>query len=367
MIFFIPILLYYILLIFAAIKFQYYNDSIQLISAHNVSVSVLIPFKDEENNIKNIINNLKTQSYNNNLLQYILINDNSTDNSFKIAKNEIKDDNRFEIIELSNNFGKKQALSKGLELAKHEIIIHTDADVLLNKEWITTIVNFYLKYNFKLALAPVLYKTEKTILEKLQSLEIINLAGLTGGSLLLGIPLMANGANLIYHKSIKHLFIDSINNKSSGDDIFFLEKVIEKYPEEIKYIKHKEAIVYTYPEETLNLLINQRLRWAGKSVKFSNKTILITGIIIIIINIIVLLGFILTFFMNNIIKPYLLFLSFKFITELFTLYIYCNYFNKKSLLYLVPILFIFYPIYTLLIGIGSIFIKPKWKDRIIKN
>ena len=360
MIFIILISIYFLFLILLAIKFAL-KESFKTDEVEDISISVLIPFKNEGKNIKNLIAGLKNQNFNENLVEYILINDNSTDESYNIAKVEIKDDDRFILLNLENQNGKKQALIKALKYSKNEIIVHTDADVFLQKNWLKTIANFYKQNKFKLALAPVLYKNEKSIFQKIQSLEITNIAGITAGSALINKPLMANGANIAYHKSIKALFIESVNANASGDDMFFLEKVLKNYPNEIKFIKSEQAIVYTYAEKTIGDFVNQRLRWMGKTVLFKNPFIVSIGLFTTLINFIAMFGFIGVLLHSHFIYIYLLFLSIKFIAEAITTILYVKYFKKINLIYLMPILFIIYPFYIVIIGVASLFIKTKWK------
>lgn len=360
MVFIFLISIYSVFLIVIAVKFLLSKNYIPS-KNYNSTVSVLVPFKNEENNIKNIIENLKKQNYNNELVSFILINDNSTDNSYEIAEQEIVTDNRFKLLNLTSKHGKKQALLLGINNCESDIIIHTDADVILNVNWVTTIVNFISENKCKLVLAPVLYKNESSIFEKLQSLEITNIAGITAGSALANMPLMANGANIAYHKSIKNIFEESINNHISGDDMFFLEKVKKQFPKQIKYLKSHEAIVYTNAEKHINSFVNQRIRWFGKSSSFSNIYIIIVGLLTTAINFLTIIGLIVSIFYTNFLQLYLVFIIIKFLSEFITTAIYAKYFKKLSILFLTPVLFFVYPFYVSVIAFLSVLIKPKWK------
>ena len=361
MIFIVAILLY---LIFLSVLLRRFilEPNYKAKTKSDISVNVIVAFKNEEENIINLINNLKNQNYNNELVKYILINDNSTDKSLEIAQNEILNDQRFLILNLENTTGKKQALKYGLNYAKNELIIHTDADVILNKNWINTFARYYEKTNFKLAMAPVLYKDEASIFQKLQSLEITNIAGITAGSALLNMPLMANGANLAYSKDLIPTFVESINNKASGDDMFFLEKVKTKYAAKIRFIKSHDAIVYTYAEKNIKAFFNQRIRWFGKSSSFKNPLIIAVGLFTTLINLLSILGIVLSIVQPKFSHIFLLFLIIKFIAESISSIIYSKYYNKQNLVSLIPILFIIYPFYVVIIGISSMFITPKWKN-----
>ena len=109
MIFIVAILLY---LIFLSVLLRRFilEPNYEAKTKSDISVNVIVAFKNEEENIINLINNLKNQNYNNELVKYILINDNSTDKSLEIAQNEILNNQQFLILNLENTTGKKQAL-----------------------------------------------------------------------------------------------------------------------------------------------------------------------------------------------------------------------------------------------------------------
>lgn len=360
MIFLVLIIVYFIFIVILAIKFAS-QPSFVAKNNSNVTISILVAFKNEEQDISKLIAGLKDQNYKKELLQIILINDNSTDNSYEIAQQKIKNNNNFTLLNLTDISGKKQALLKGLKIATNQLILHTDADVELNPNWVLTIASFYTEYKFKLAIAPVLYKNEKDAFALLQSLEIVNIAGVTAGSALYNKPLMNNGANLAYCSSVKNLFAESINNKASGDDMFFLQKIITEYPKDIKYIKSLNAVVYSFAEKSFKGFLNQRLRWVGKSSCFTNNFIVGVGIYIGFINFIIFANLILVLIFNEYLFSYLIFLSIKFTAEFITSIIYTSYFKKYKLLIFMPLLFVVYPMYIAIIGLLSLIVKAKWK------
>jgi cellulose synthase/poly-beta-1,6-N-acetylglucosamine synthase-like glycosyltransferase len=98
---------------------------------------------------------------------------------------------------------------------------------------------------------------------------------ITGASLSLGMFNMANGANLAYEKQA---FIDvsgyqDIDKKASGDDMLLVYKIAEKFPEKVRFLKNKAAIVLTEPMHTLQDFLQQRFRWTSKSTAYQDKRI----------------------------------------------------------------------------------------------
>ena len=347
-------------LIFVSTKDKKYIEP-----SNTPSVSILIPFKNEKHNLQNILNDLTKQNYPNNKLEIIFINDNSNDNGEAIINNFAQDHKQIKHYNLKQQKGKKQALKKGLEYAIGEIIIHTDADVRLNKNWVNSYIQLFNNSDTKLAFGAVIFTAEKYIFEKLQSLEILSLTGVTASTGIIGSPVLMSGANFAYRKELKQDFIDSINSITSGDDMFFLELIKKRYSTSIRYIKSKENIVKTYPEKTLKSFLNQRIRWAKKTPKFKDVEIVLSGIISFIANIAIIGLLIQAIFSQTILfNKYFIFeiaLGIKFTIEFISLFIYAKYFNKIKIMFLFPILFIIYPFYISFVPIYSLFHKVKWK------
>lgn len=108
-------------------------------------VSVLIPARNEEKNIKNLIISLSNQNYPN--FEVIILDDNSTDKTNKIAVDLIKEQklDNFRIVKgerlPANWLGKNWACFQLSKLAKGEILIFTDADDLHRDNAINNTVN----------------------------------------------------------------------------------------------------------------------------------------------------------------------------------------------------------------------------------
>ena len=322
------------------------------------TISLLIPFKNEAHNLNNILSDILKIDYPKDKLQVIFINDNSDDDGEKIISNSNIEN--IKLVNLEDEQGKKQALKKGLEFAHGEIIIHTDADVRLNKNWIWTYVNNFKNDNV-LVFGSVIFANEKSVFEKLQTIELLSLTGIAASTGLINKPILMSGANFAYKAELKQDFVESINNIASGDDMFFLERIKKLYPKRIMYAKHPDNIVRTRAEQSLKSFFNQRVRWAGKTKNMSDNDVLIAGVLSFLANLIVVGLFIASMFNTHFLRPAILFVGIKFLFEFVTLLIYAKYFNKLSYLMLFPILFVLYPFYITIVSVSSLFLNPKWK------
>jgi len=101
---------------------------------YNKLVSVLIPARNEEANIRNILNDLKIQSYRN--IEVIIFNDQSDDNTEDIVTEYTKSDNRFSLVNSGSLpegwYGKNYACHCLAERASGEYLLFLDADVRIS-------------------------------------------------------------------------------------------------------------------------------------------------------------------------------------------------------------------------------------------
>ncbi|MGJ9382455.1 glycosyltransferase [Salipaludibacillus sp. CF4.18] len=101
-------------------------------------VSVLIPLRNEEENVFSLIDSLKALTYKN--TEYIFLNDNSTDNTTSFLHQAIHGDNHYRVIEgkpLPKKWvGKVHACHQLSEAATGDYLLFLDADVRVHPETI---------------------------------------------------------------------------------------------------------------------------------------------------------------------------------------------------------------------------------------
>ena len=110
-------------------------------------VSVVIPFRNEEDNLGALLESLAKQSYKGRI-EVIFVNDQSDDNGVDIIKKfcEVNDGIDIKIIDLYPSTdikltSKQQALDLGVETSSHPLIAFTDADMILSPNWIESLVS----------------------------------------------------------------------------------------------------------------------------------------------------------------------------------------------------------------------------------
>lgn len=93
----------------------------------HIEVSVIIPMFNVENLIAETINSLKKNRCN---IEFLLIDDGSTDNTYKNAVLAAQDDSRFKFIQKTNS-GVSETRNVGLAQAQGEYILFVDSDDLM--------------------------------------------------------------------------------------------------------------------------------------------------------------------------------------------------------------------------------------------
>jgi poly-beta-1,6-N-acetyl-D-glucosamine synthase len=324
-------------------------------------VSVIIPFRNEADNLPVIIKCLQLQVFRD--FEVILVDDESSDNSYDVAVSSIAGDHHFKLIQAKGS-GKKNALTEGIAVAQGEIIATTDADCVLGVEWINEILAPFDRKEIQMVFAPVMLQEGSGFFSKIQVLEFAGVIGTGIGAFGLGHTLYCNGANLAYRKSVFNEINGYENNLqvSSGDDEFLLKSIKEKYDRGIHFINSNRAVVTTRPQAGLDLFIHQRIRWAGKWRHTPGLTSKLLAVLTLLIQCAVLMTVVAVLFgapSNTLI----FLLGSKILLEYIFLFRLSFYFKLKFSLVQFLVLEMVYPFYVLYIGIMCNFSSYRWKGR----
>ena len=357
------------LYVFMIIRYAFGWHEIKEILHENSSkkVSVIIALRNEESEISRLLQGLESQVYASDKLEFILVNDHSTDNT--IALLEKSDLKNLQILNMpEGEFGKKNAISKAVSMANGDIILSSDADCIFTPNWVRTMVSYFSNNNVYLVSGPVIFHKKQGILQSLQALEFTSLIGSGAGAIGVGNAIFCNGANMAYRKSI---FLEVNNFKSattvSGDDVFLLHSIKKKYPKSIVFAKNRDAMVTTYAMQSFKGFINQRKRWVAKSSSYKDYASIYSSFLVFFTN---LIGFSLLFLLlydSSYLFCLLYYFGIKFLVDLFLLYPVLSFFKQKDLIKWILPLEIFYSIYIVLIVFLSLSNTFEWKGRIHKK
>lgn len=207
--------------------------------------SVIIAIKNEAKNLKDLIDALKNQTLNKEKFEVIIVDDYSDDNSLKVLEELIKGNPNFKILKNKYASSKKNALRTGIEEAKNDILIFTDADCIPQKDWLKTILkNFDYETDIVYGFSPFL--ADKSFTNKLCRYENIFTSILISSFQNIDYPYMSFGRNFAYRKSLFNQLggFREIEHSLSGDDDLFFQLAI-KNGAKAKLISEPEAVVFT--------------------------------------------------------------------------------------------------------------------------
>lgn len=282
-------------------RLQYWQPA-KTIEELQTTVCVIIPARNEAQNISHCLASIVHQQFPKHLLEVIVIDDHSTDETPVIVQQWAAQHPYVSLIKLAEwlpeheklNAYKKKAIALAINQTQQELIITTDADCVMLPKWLATVVHFYEETKAPLIAAPVCFIGAQTLLQRFQTLDFMGMIVATGASIQLHLSNMCNGANLCYTKAAfqKVDGFTGIDDIASGDDLLLMHKISEAYPNQIRFLKHKAATVYSYPEPTLSAFVQQRLRWASKSAKYQDTRITIFLAAVLFFNISILINFI---------------------------------------------------------------------------
>jgi len=334
--------------------------------------SVIIPFRNEAEHLPELLQSIKNLSYPKRLFEIIFVDDASEDLSVKMIKNQLlKSGISFRVVfnERKTNSPKKDAITTAISYAKYKWIVTTDADCVLPTHWLNCFDEFIQQTQTLCLAGPVAYSEEKSFLNRFQILDLLSLQGATLGGFGLKRPFLCNGANFAYNKDVFTSLngFEGNNNIASGDDIFLLEKIAHQYPNQLHYLKNKQAIVTTKPQTTWNALCQQRIRWAAKTSNYNNGFGKLTGLIVLLMNIITVLVLVLTTIGMFEPKNGFYLITLKLIIDFALIYKTALFFNQQSILKrFIPVFFI-YPFFSVFIAFTSLFSNYQWKGRKFKK
>lgn len=323
------------------------------------NISVIVPFRNEAKNMTALCHALKTQEITSFTHEIIFVNDHSTDGSQDMIDMHLP----HRLIHLVGNNGKKKAIEEGVLASKYDVIITMDADVIPSNRWLATVSDAMQSTGSDLMILPVEIHPGYSVMEKLQSLEFMSITGITGGTAMLGDPIMCNGANLAFKKSS---WMDAHQKRSdghlaSGDDMFLLHAV--KKNNKVTWLHHREAVVETAALKSWSEFFAQRIRWSSKSKFFKDPGTLWFGALFMSIQVILIGALILALTKSTTWATFGWVFLFKTIADFLLLHAVTKWAGKKWLLMYFPLLVLIHPLYVITTTMCSLVYRPVWKER----
>ena len=328
--------------------------------------TVVIPVRNEEDNIRALLHDLEKQNYADKDFEVIVVDDHSEDGTCYEVQSVMQQSSlNLRYLHLENARGKKAALAWGISHARHEIILTTDGDCRVAPGWISAYACYFGRNDCRMAFGAVTFTDHHALFGKLQHIEFAALIGTGAAMLQLGCPTFCNGANLAF---AKEAFIEVGGYRDnqhipSGDDEFLLHKIYRRFPGKVSFVKNREAIVSTQAVGSPREFLWQRVRWASKwrmqgrqAVKWLAGGIFFANLAVV--TALVFAGPGLVFW-----PAVLLLTILKGITEYIFIKRIMNWMRVSCNIFHFLLLEIIYPFYAIFFGVVSNFGRYQWKGR----
>lgn len=346
-------------------------------------LSVIIPVRNEAENILFLLQDLEKQTYPKYKFEVIIADDDSTDDTLAIVQ-AFQEKTAINLIinqlppKTNNTSPKKRAIDSSIKLASGQLITTTDGDCRVGEKWLENITNFQAQTGAYLVSCAVTFlpstslrqqplpersrgqKQElaafriiRSIINNIQIIEFASLVGSGACAMFIQKPNMCNGANLTYLKSVFYEVNGFAGNEdlASGDDEFLMHKIAAKYPDKVKFLKDQNTIVETHAHASWRSFYNQRKRWASKWKHYNNWQTTALAVFVFVANLVLPLAFGVWLFDFISTKNLFFVLALKFSAEFIFLSLIISFLRKKALIWLIPFVQIIYPLYVVFFGL----------------
>jgi cellulose synthase/poly-beta-1,6-N-acetylglucosamine synthase-like glycosyltransferase len=341
-------------------------------------VSIVIPVRNEEENLPLLAGDLLRQDYPPGSVEIIIVDDHSDDRSAEIVLGLGDRHSGIRLISLGEEErGKNAALLKGVQNASNRIILFTDGDCRAEPGWLAGMLAGFADPEVKLVVGGIIIEPDLKTFHAIQSLEHFSLTAVTAGSAGLGNPVLCSGANLAcYREDYLEFSAKEEKVSESGDDVFLMLWLKRRYPGSVRYSASGASVIRTRPEQDPGSLARQRLRWASKSPHYRDSGIIGTALLVFAVNTLltaVLLTLLLALLPgirlpvpSELLLLFGVLLAGKAVADLILLFPVLKYYGKTHLLRLFLPLEIVYFMYLTLTGIFGPLLPMLWKGRTIQ-
>lgn len=368
-------ILFILLLVYAAILlFILVGTYFRRISGKNREekfFSVIVAARNEEQFLPVLLKKLKKQNYPDSRYEAIIVSDRSTDKTDELIKNYAGEYDNFHYLRIDKKgeklVGKKNALSTGIEKAKGEILLFTDADCSPRENWIRSMNRaFTPDIDFIAGYSPLI-TTKKGIFNKylmgLKNLERLSIFTVAAGALGWNWGVTAAARNMAYRKRVYEEVngFEGIGKIPSGDDDLFLQKVSKTGEYKLAFNYDPDSYVPSYEQMSSRSQIEQEKRRGSKWKYYPFKIKLMSALVFCFYAFLLFTFFLAlagSFSWNVFLTVFLL----KWFVEFFFLLRGALEFRSLNLMIYFPIAEIFHIPYFIIFGLLGTFADYSWKE-----
>lgn len=318
-------------------------------------ISVVIPFRNESHNLEAFMECIYAQKYQ--PAQWIFVNDHSSDSYLDLFQK--MDEFPIRLLHLpEEQRGKKRAIRFGMDHVRTEYCLTMDADVAFGRDYMKSML---MLPEAELIILPV-EMTGKKWWQSFFTIEYLFTNLLNKGISGWARPVNCSGANLLIHVSSFDQVddIDDHDHILSGDDIYTL-RAFRASGKRIEIVENEALKVETETPETLSEVMEQRVRWLGKTNHVADQLNNFLGIWAVGLHLYYFLLLIITFF-AGVYWLTLLLAAFKFGMDFMLVKMDKKQPTRFDLIGL-GLFELFYPVYLFALLAYLMVSQPEWKGR----
>ncbi len=218
------------------------------------TATVIIPSYNEEKNVERVLDGLRSLNYPRNKIEFVFVDD-STDNTFKIIENAIKDWENVKRIKHGKRYTKAYGLNEALSVSKGELVAVYDADCSINPDSLINLAKYF--YDSKVIAVQGRYEAERrNFLSKVIDLEY---------TLWQGGQLVATPALIGYNYAVRRSYLERtggwVSEMLAEDHELWYRIYVDGY----RIVYTDEPGVKVLEPTSFRDFVRQRRRWSRGS------------------------------------------------------------------------------------------------------
>jgi cellulose synthase/poly-beta-1,6-N-acetylglucosamine synthase-like glycosyltransferase len=231
---------------------------------NEVAVSILVAARNEAHQIIRCLMSLEKINYPTHLLEILIGDDQSEDDTASVVKEYIKDKPHFKLISITKNIGKAKGKANVLAQLAHraqgEYIFVTDADIEVKPTWVMDLLQHFDQETGVVS-GTTTTEGHAGFMAPYQQIDWLYFSSLLASFSNLGLPCTAVGNNMAIRKSV---YIETGGYEALDFSIvedYKLFDAIRKLGWKCKNIYDSESLNISTSAATLMALLHQRKRW----------------------------------------------------------------------------------------------------------
>lgn len=233
------------------------------------SVSVVVCARNEERSIRRCLDSLVKLDYPRDKMEILLVDDESEDSTRSICNDYAEHYAFIKALSAESEShdlpAKQRPLNQGIRESSGEIVLITDADCTVQPGWIKGHIAAYDKNVGIVGGITKISRHINSLFARIQGSELAVKFAVAMGSAGIGLPVTIMGNNF----SIRRAIYQSLGGFSKiesniVEDMALMNAIVRNTEYSMSWAGNDGSVVETDSENTLQSLVNQRLRWISE-------------------------------------------------------------------------------------------------------